>query len=77
MPRFSVRKELLLRFPTELQQEQLPLYESLTKVLEPSDQQILQGVIHEAETRSAAAQQAQAQMAAAAQSAAAPLPPGS
>ncbi len=62
-----------------LQQEQMPLYESLTKVLDPSEQQILQGVIHEAEARSIAAQQAQAQaqMAAAAQNHAAPTLPGS
>jgi hypothetical protein len=44
-----------------LQQEQPPLYESLTKVLDASEQQVLQGVIHEAEART----QARAQMAAA------------
>ena len=62
-----------------LQQEQMPLYESLTKVLDPSEQQILQGVIHEAEARSIAAQQGQrqAQIAAAAQNQAAPALPGS
>jgi len=37
----------------ELQQEQPPLYDSLTKVLDPADQQVLQGVIHEAEKLSA------------------------
>lgn len=36
----------------KLQQEQPPLYESLTKILEPADQQVLQGVIQEAEARS-------------------------
>jgi importin-7 len=48
---------------TGLQQEQPPLYDSLTKVLDASEQQILQGVIHEAEARSIAVQQSQAQMA--------------
>ena len=48
-----------------LQQEQPPVYESLTKVLDASEQQVLQGVIHEADARSIAAQQSQAQMAAA------------
>ena len=47
---------------TGLQQEQPPLYESLTKVLDASEQQVLQGVIHEAEARSIVAQQSQAQM---------------
>jgi importin-7 len=37
----------------ELQQEQPPLYDSLTKILDPADQQVLQGVIHEAEKLSA------------------------
>lgn len=46
-----------------LQQEQPPLYDSLTKILEPADQQFLQGVIHEAEIRSIAAQQTQEQLA--------------
>ena len=48
-----------------LQHEQPPLYESLTKVLDTSDQQVLQGVIHEADARAIAAQHLQAQMAAA------------
>ncbi len=46
-----------LVFFAGLQQEQSPLYESLTKILEPADQQLLQGVIQEAEIRSIAAQQ--------------------
>jgi importin-7 len=46
-----------------LQQEQPPLYDSLTKILEPADQQFLQGVIQEAEIRSIAAQQTQEQLA--------------
>ncbi len=45
-----------------LQQDQPPLYESLTKILEPADQQLLQGVIQEAEIRSIAAQQAYEQL---------------
>ena len=76
---FRLSGAVRLTGPKELQQEQLPLYESLTKVLEPADQQILQGVIHEAEIRAAAAQQAQAQaqMVAAGQGAGAPPPPAS
>ncbi len=50
-----------------LQQEQPPLYESLTKILEPADQQLLQGVIQEAEIRSIAAQQTLEQQSNAAQ----------
>ncbi|KKY22710.1 putative nonsense-mediated mrna decay protein [Phaeomoniella chlamydospora] len=57
-----------------LQQEQPPLYNDLTKVLTPDDQQILQGVIVEAENRAVQAQQAQAQMAQAAMAAGAPPP---
>jgi importin-7 len=52
-----------------LQQEQPLLYDSLTKVLEPVDQQLLQSVIQEAEIRSMAAQQAQEQLASMDQSA--------
>ena len=59
---------------TGLQQEQPPLYNDLTKVLTPDDQQILQGVIVEAENRAVQAQQAQAQMAQAAMAAGAPPP---
>jgi len=72
---YIVFRDSLLR----LQQEQMPLYESLTKVLDSSEQQILQGVIHEAEARSVAAQQAQAQvqMAAPAQNNATSTLPGS
>ena len=46
-----------------LQSNQQSLYESLTRPLDPNDQQLLQGVLHEAEIRIAAAQQAQADMA--------------
>jgi importin-7 len=45
-----------------LQQEQPALYDSLTKILEPADQQFLQGVIQEAEIRSIAAQQTHEQL---------------
>lgn len=47
-----------------LQLEQPALYDSLTKILEPADQQFLQGVIQEAEIRSIAAQQTHEQLAA-------------
>jgi recombinational DNA repair protein RecT len=35
----------------DLQQEQPQLYESLTKVLGPEEQQIIQGVFHEADAK--------------------------
>jgi len=50
------------------------MYESLTKVLDPTEQQVLQGVIHEAEARAVALLQVQAQNAAA-QNAGEPAPP--
>lgn len=56
-------EQMSLILVTGLQQEQPALYDSLTKVLDASEQQLLQGVIHEAEARSIAAQQSQAQMA--------------
>lgn len=40
---------------TELQQEQPQLYESLTTNLNPSEQEIVQGVIHQADVNAAAA----------------------
>jgi importin-7 len=52
-----------------LQLEQPALYDSLTKILEPADQQFLQGVIQEAEIRSIAAQQTHEQQSAAGQAA--------
>ncbi|KAI9729727.1 MAG: hypothetical protein M1834_006678 [Cirrosporium novae-zelandiae] len=39
----------------KLQQEQTPLYENLMKILNPDEQQIIQGVIHEAEAHVLAA----------------------
>lgn len=39
----------------DLQQEQPQLYESLTKVLGPEEQQIIQGVFHEADAKAMAA----------------------
>lgn len=50
-----------------LQQEQPALYDSLTKILEPADQQFLQGVIQEADIRSIAAQQIHEQLSTATQ----------
>jgi hypothetical protein len=47
-----------------LQQEQPSLYDSLTKILDAPDQQVLQGVIQEAETRAIVAQQIQQQQSA-------------
>ena len=57
MPRASLTTAL------GLQQEQPSLYESLIKVLDSTDQQVLQGVIQEAETKSLAGQQSQTPMA--------------
>lgn len=55
MEPYGMFRDSLLR----LQQDQPPLYDSLTKILEPADQQFLQGVIQEAEIRSIAVQQNQ------------------
>lgn len=43
-----------------LQQEQPELYETLTKILNPEEQQIIQGVIHEADAKALAAANAEA-----------------
>lgn len=43
--------------PLDLQSEQPQLYESLTKVLGPDEQQIIQSVFHEADQKAILAQQ--------------------
>ena len=58
----------LLIFPTDLQSEQPQLYENLTKVLGPEEQQILQAVFHEADAKALAAANAEAAAAAGMQS---------
>ena len=60
-PSFDNVNRWVLTYTTELQQEQPALYESLTKILEPADQQVLQAVIHEAEKISQRQQQQQQQ----------------
>lgn len=62
VPRFSITQGAVADIVAGLQQEQGSLYESLTKVLDASEQQVLQGVIHEAEARTVATQQAMAQL---------------
>ncbi len=47
---------------TELQQDQPQLYESLTKILNPEEQQQVQAVVHQAEANALAAAQAAAQL---------------
>lgn len=42
-------------FPTELQHEQPSVYDTLTKILGAEEQQIVQGVIHQAEANAMAA----------------------
>ena len=42
-------------FSAELQQEQPQLYDNLTKILNPEEQSIVQGVIHQADAINAAA----------------------
>ena len=46
----------LTRLPQELQQEQPQLYENLTKILNPEEQQIVQAVIVQADANVVAAQ---------------------
>jgi len=46
----------------DLQQEQPQLYETLTKILNPEEQQIIQAVIHEADAKAMAAANAEAAM---------------
>lgn len=58
----------LLIVPTDLQSEQPQLYENLTKVLGPEEQQILQAVFHEADAKALAAANAEAAAAAGMQS---------
>lgn len=58
----------LLILPTDLQSEQPQLYENLTKVLGPEEQQILQAVFHEADAKALAAANAEAAAAAGMQS---------
>ena len=58
----------LLIFPTDLHSEQPQLYENLTKVLGPEEQQILQAVFHEADAKALAAANAEAAAAAGMQS---------
>lgn len=53
------------RLSTGLQQEQPQLYENLTKILNPEEQQVLQAVFHEADAKALAAANAQAAAAAA------------
>lgn len=43
-----------------LQQEQPQLYENLTKILSPEEQQIIQAVFHEADAKAMAAANAEA-----------------
>ena len=69
-PSFSTHRPSLT-YP-ELQQEQTPLYESLTSNLTPDEQTIVQSVIHQAELNAAAYQQALAQATAAAANGTAP-----
>lgn len=45
---------------TALQQEQPHLYDNLTKILNTDEQQIIQGVIHEADVKAMEAQSAEA-----------------
>lgn len=52
-------------FCTDLQQEQPQLYEELTKILNPEEQQIIQAVFHEADAKALAASQEAAAAAAA------------
>ena len=47
---------LLIRSPLELQQEQPQLYDNLTKILNPEEQQIVQAVIVQADANAVAAQ---------------------
>ncbi|KAL9107715.1 MAG: hypothetical protein Q9227_007430 [Pyrenula ochraceoflavens] len=54
----------------KMQADQPSLYESLTKVLDVNDQQVLQGVFHEAEAKALQEQQQQAQLLAQQQAAA-------
>ena len=46
----------------DLQQQEPQLYDTLTKILNPEEQRIMQGVIAEADARALATQQAQAQV---------------
>ncbi len=46
----------LTRLSQELQQEQPQLYDNLTKILNPEEQQIVQAVIVQADTNAVAAQ---------------------
>ena len=46
----------LTRLPQELQQEQPQLYDNLTKILNPEEQQIVQAVIVQADANVIAAQ---------------------
>lgn len=46
----------LTRLPQELQQEQPQLYDNLTKILNPEEQQIVQAVIVQADANAVAAQ---------------------
>lgn len=58
----------MLILATDLQSEQPQLYENLTKVLGPEEQQILQAVFHEADAKALAAANAEAAAAAGMQS---------
>ena len=46
---------LIANSRTELQQEQPQLYDTLTKILNPEEQSIVQGVIHQADINAMAA----------------------
>ncbi|KAL2218054.1 putative nonsense-mediated mRNA decay protein [Thermoascus aurantiacus ATCC 26904] len=55
---YGMFKQVLMN----LQQEQPQLYETLTKILNPEEQQIIQAVIHEADAKAMAAANAEAAM---------------
>ncbi|KAK2738365.1 hypothetical protein FQN55_000573 [Onygenales sp. PD_40] len=57
---YSMFKTVLMN----LQQEQPHLYENLTKILNPEEQQIIQGVVHEADAQALAFENAKAAVAA-------------